>query len=221
MEKSKRIGNAELVAFLKSTTADTGFVDALKIQYRPYICPFNDLLSQLSDMGAVRVYDIGCGSGQFALLTAQFTSAAKIKGIEIEERLIHNARQIFARYDFRADVDFEKYSGDVLPDDIGNYDVVFLIDVLHHVPKDLQRFFIAQLYARMRNGARLIIKDIDAGSPLVYFNKLHDFLFASEIGNEWNASKLRSVCQELGFKVESLTKKRLYVYPHFTLTLQK
>ena len=28
------------------------------------------------------------------------------------------------------------------------------------------------------------IKDINKSSPLVYFNKLHDIIFAGEIGNE-------------------------------------
>jgi 2-polyprenyl-3-methyl-5-hydroxy-6-metoxy-1,4-benzoquinol methylase len=221
MEEKSKVTSADLVAFLKRTTVNAGIMDALKIHYRPFICPFDDLLNELRAEGPVRVFDVGCGSGQFALLVAQFSLAVRITGIEIDERLISNARQLFASHQYRAETSFRKYDGDQLPDDINEHDIVFLIDVLHHVPKRLQKIFLAQLYARMRPGAKLIIKDIDGNSPFVLFNKMHDLIFAREIGNEWPATNLAETCKTIGFTVDSLTRKRLYVYPHFTLALRK
>ena len=37
--------NKEIIKFLTSTTVNAGFVDKLKIKYRPIICPFNDLIN--------------------------------------------------------------------------------------------------------------------------------------------------------------------------------
>ncbi len=209
------------MAFLKQTTIDAGLTDRLKIQYRPLICPFDDLLSALCTYGPFSVFDVGCGSGQFALLIAQFTPATRISGIEIDDRLIDNARQLFARYDYKADISFRRYNGVDLPDEIAEHDVVTMVDVLHHIPPHLQESFLTQLYDKMRSGATLIIKDIDGASPFVWFNKLHDMIFAREIGNEWTAAKLKLTGQRIGFQIESLTTKRRYVYPHYTLVLRK
>ena len=221
MERNKTITTGDLVSFLKTTTVDSGFMDGLKVHYRPLICPFDDLINYVNKSGKTSVFDVGCGSGQFAMLLAEFTGINRISGIEIDERLVLNANQFLSRYKDRVQTVFIKYDGSHLPDSIADYDVVFLIDVLHHVPKTVQTEFLKQLYARMKAGAQLIIKDINGGSGFVLFNKLHDLIFAGEIGNEWSLNKLTTVCKEIGFQIESVTKKQLYVYPHYTVFLKK
>jgi 2-polyprenyl-3-methyl-5-hydroxy-6-metoxy-1,4-benzoquinol methylase len=221
MEENKRISTGDLVTFLKSTTVNSGFVDGLKVHYRPFICPFEDLVNYINTTGTKSVFDVGCGSGQFAMLLAQFTGVTRISGIEIDARLISNAKQLLSRYERRVQTSFSKYDGRELPDSIAEHDVVFLVDVLHHVPKSMQLAFLSQLYQRMRSGSKLIIKDIDAGSAFVVFNKLHDLIFAREVGNEWSSQKLTAACKEIGFKIEFLTKRQMYVYPHYTLLLTK
>jgi 2-polyprenyl-3-methyl-5-hydroxy-6-metoxy-1,4-benzoquinol methylase len=221
MEKNKTILTSDLVTFLKSTTVNSGFVDGLKVHYRPLICPFDDLVNYIRTKGTKRVFDVGCGSGQFAMLLAEFTHVSTISGIEIDSRLVANANQLLSRYKNRVLTAFNKYDGKLLPDSIADHDVVFLIDVLHHVPKPMQTDFLKQLYMRMKPGSELIIKDINAGSAFVYFNKLHDLIFAREIGNEWSVEKVTAVCKEIGFQIESVTKRQLYVYPHYTVLLKK
>jgi 2-polyprenyl-3-methyl-5-hydroxy-6-metoxy-1,4-benzoquinol methylase len=221
MEESKTISTSDLVKFLKSTTVDSGFVDGLKVHYRPLICPFDDLINYVKTTGTKSVFDVGCGSGQFAMLLAEFTNVLKISGIEIDSRLVSNANQLLSRYKNRVQTAFDKYDGMHLPESIADHDVVFLIDVLHHVPKLMQTDFLKQLYMRMSPGSELIIKDINGGSGFVFFNKLHDLVFAGEIGNEWSLDKLTAECKEVGFKIESVTKRQLYVYPHYTVLLKK
>ncbi len=72
--------------------ANAGFVDRLKIKYRPIICPFIDLIDFAKDKKSV--FDIGCGSGQFCALIAKYTGVEKIMGIEINERLVKNANEV-------------------------------------------------------------------------------------------------------------------------------
>ena len=221
MEERKPISTSDLVTFLKSTTVNSGFVDGLKVHYRPLICPFDDLVNYIKTSGTKRVFDVGCGSGQFAMLLAEFTDVLRISGIEIDARLVSNANQLLSRYKNRVLTAFDKYDGKHLPHSIADHDVVFLIDVLHHVPKLMQTDFLKQLHTRMRPGSKLVIKDINAGSPFVIFNKFHDLIFAREIGNEWSVDKLTAVCKEIGFEIESITKRQLYVYPHYTILLKK
>ncbi|MGZ8559562.1 MAG: class I SAM-dependent methyltransferase, partial [Chitinophagaceae bacterium] len=100
-------------------------------------------------------------------------------------------------------------------------DLIFLNDVLHHVPKNNQHDFLKNLVAIMKPGARLIIKDINKESLLVYCNKMHDLVFAGEIGNELKFEQTRSWLEALGLKVLEHTKKRMYVYPHYTIIAKK
>jgi SAM-dependent methyltransferase len=161
------------------------------------------------------------GSGQFALLLAEFSRVIKISGVEIDARLVSNAKRLLEPYKDKVEIEISQYNGHNLPDSIFDHDVVFLIDVLHHIPRKDQMKFLKDVYRKMKDGSYFVIKDIDGGSPLVLFNKIHDLLFAQEIGNELSLREVTKRVGEMGFKIEEIVKKRLYVYPHFTLILKK
>lgn len=213
------IKNAEIIKFLTSTTINAGFVDKLKIKYRPIICPFNDLLNYANTVESV--FDIGCGSGQFVALLAKYTSVKKIKGIEINERLVNNAQQVNQPFLKDKEIQFAVFDGKEIPNDISEYDLIYLIDVYHHIPKNIQEQFIKQLHAKMKKGARLMFKDIDAASPLVLCNKLHDLVFAKEIGNEISFVKAKNLLKETGFSIVEEYKKTVFVYPHYFVLAEK
>lgn len=210
----------EIASFFASKGVDAGFVDRFKIRYRPYICPFKNLLEFAS---AHRdLFDIGCGSGQFCLLAAHFCSLERIHGIEIDQRLVDNARVDLARMeDVRARVEFALFNGQDLPVSIGDFGLVTMIDVLHHVPRNGQRPFLKQVHARMRPGATLVLKDIDAASPFVVFNRLHDIVFSGSAGCEWSHARACDECENIGFRIRGSFTRRVGVYPHYFLRLVK
>jgi SAM-dependent methyltransferase len=70
--------------------------------------------------GAQKVLDLGCGDGRIARLLQQRRPELDIRGIEVHGR--KNAWPAAQRYD-----------GRTLPFDAGEFDVVLLVDVLHHV----------------------------------------------------------------------------------------
>lgn len=213
-----RPSNAMILDFLKKSYPGTGFIDSLKIKYRPLICPFADIIS-LAKPGD-KVGDVGCGSGQFLLLMSHFAQPSQVYGIEISEKLINNANQLFAKQPFRSFA-FSTYDGVHFPPGLREMDILYLIDVLHHVPKPNQENFIKDLAAIMKPGARLVLKDIDGGSGLVMFNKMHDMVFAGEIGNEISFKKAKEWLTAAGLKIISENKKRMYVYPHYTIVAEK
>ncbi len=213
------VEQSELVEFLKAQKISSGFLDQLKVNYRPLICPLDELINNIGS--ATSVFDIGCGSGQFALLIAAFSDVKRLGGIEIDQRLIDNARKLLAPYSHKVQTDFNAYDGSTLPESIGTYDLLFLVDVLHHIPRNAQVEFISKVYSLMKKGARFVIKDIDGSSPFVYCNKMHDMIFAREIGYEWSPERLKQVAADAGFKIVDSSKKRMYVYPHYTVTLEK
>lgn len=217
-DRIEKIPDKEFVQFLSSIGSSGTFVQKLKIKYRPYVCPFGELLDYSKNSKSV--YDIGCGSGQFCALVANYTKANKVKGIEIDESLVKNARKVNSIFKDK-DVSFAKFSGNRLPQDIGDYDFIYMIDVYHHIPIEIRIDFMRQLYSNMKKGARLMLKDIDASSLLVPFNKIHDYVFAKEFGHEISNKHAEEILRLLGFNIIENRKKRVLVYPHYFILAQK
>ena len=218
MTTRNNITNSDLLSYLKSLDFSSGMIDRLKVYYRPLVCPFTDLIGLVKT--GEKVGDIGCGSGQFCLLLAQFAHPSFVYGIEISDRLVSNANQLFSKY-AKVAYKFEQFDGSVFPDAIRDLDILFLNDVLHHVPKQAQYSFIQNLIAVMKPGARLVLKDINASSPFVLCNKMHDLVFAGEIGNEIPAAKAQKWLTDNGLVITEFSKKQMYVYPHYTVVAKK
>jgi len=213
------INQSDILKYLKTKSTNLGFIDKLKVVYRPLICPFDDLLNYIEKDDSV--FDIGCGSGQFCALVAKFSPADEIYGIEISETLVQNARIVNQEFNGKKSIQFKTFNGIEIPNLIQNFSKIYLIDVLHHVPKEKQLEFLKEIYSKMSVGSRLILKDIDASSLLVYCNKMHDLVFSKEIGNEMKATFTKKVVEEIGFKVLENYTKRMFVYPHYFLILEK
>lgn len=212
------LNNAAIIQFLTSKFKYAGFIDSLKIKYRSLICPFISLIETVKP--GEKVGDVGCGSGQFLLLLSEFAQPSHLYGIEISAKLIENAHNLFSSFP-KEKYAFEQYDGVNFPAALGEMDVLFLIDVLHHVPKKNQEAFLKDLAKIMKPGARLVLKDINASSPLVYCNKLHDAIFAGEIGNEMSIEKAKNLLMANGLNIIEQSKRTMYVYPHYTLIAQK
>jgi 2-polyprenyl-3-methyl-5-hydroxy-6-metoxy-1,4-benzoquinol methylase len=211
--------NSELVDFLGGTVPTASALQKLKIRYRPYICPFNELIAYIEY--AETVYDVGCGSGQFAAVVAEFTGARAVHGIEVDQNLVANARVMAARSPSSTKMSFAHFDGSALPADVGDYELVFMIDVYHHIPIPIRAAFMADLYAKMRPGARLVLKDIDRRSPLVVFNKVHDLVLAGELGHEISLDAAVQTVRSLGFTVLEHRTSRVLWYPHYFVVAQK
>jgi 2-polyprenyl-3-methyl-5-hydroxy-6-metoxy-1,4-benzoquinol methylase len=211
------LNNKQIIGFLKKTYKSAGFVDSLKIKYRSLICPFISLIKMVEP--GQRVGDVGCGSGQFLLLVSEFAKPSYLYGIEISKKLIDNAKSLFSSR--QQNSFFTEYDGTDFPVQLGEMDIIFLIDVLHHVPKKMQENFIKNLTNSMKPGATLVLKDINAASVLVFFNKLHDMIFAGEIGNEMSISKAAILLQANGLSIIKQEKRNMYVYPHYSIVAKK
>lgn len=212
------INNTQLKTFLLNSEAkDLKGLAKIKTVYRPYICPFDDILNYLPNN--LSLFDIGCGSGSFLSIINEFKSPQKLAGVEISNDLVENARSLFKNK--KTPTDIYKYDGTNIPDQLNEYDYVSMIDVFHHIPKRQQSSFMKQLFQKMKPNATLIFKDINQASIFVYFNKLHDLLLSSEIGNEISIKNATQLLKEAGFKIESAKSKQMIVYPHYTIIAKK
>jgi cyclopropane fatty-acyl-phospholipid synthase-like methyltransferase len=207
----------DLAALLRADLPASGVVDRLKIRFRPYICPFDLLLGHIED--GKSYCDVGCGSGALLRIVAEYKHPAALAGWEVSAGLVENARAVLEAA--ACPVQLDTYDGTNVPSSVGDYDYLFLIDVLHHIVPQRQFSFLAQLFERMHSGQRLLVKEINADSPLVYWNKLHDVLVSREVGHERGASTLQEWLEQIGFDVKLLFKRRVFLYPHFALMCQK
>jgi 2-polyprenyl-3-methyl-5-hydroxy-6-metoxy-1,4-benzoquinol methylase len=216
-----KITNSKLSSYLKSKIPqNASFIEKIKIGYRPYICPFGELLEYIPKNSSV--FDIGCGSGMFLSLVAEFKNPQSVGGIEISKDLIENSLQIFKNIKPSPRISLNVFNGYDIPNEIKNYNFIFLIDVLHHVPKNDQINFLRRIYEKMPCGSKLILKDINAENFILSkFNKIHDFLFSGSAGNELPMTEVKEKLQKIGFKILSITQKTTFVYPHYTIVCEK
>jgi 2-polyprenyl-3-methyl-5-hydroxy-6-metoxy-1,4-benzoquinol methylase len=153
-----------------------------KLQHwRPYICPFEKLVGHVSD--GSRVLDIGCGSG--LLLSLAAGTGAKFEGIgfdvsrqgiDLANRMTRKAAEIAPG----AKLSFQRLDVDA-PWPAGEFDIVFVVDVLHHVPSQSQKPFLMNAVSKVKQGGTLVYKDMCLRPWwMAQANRLQDLVVARE-----------------------------------------
>lgn len=145
---------------------------------RPYISPFDDLLDQIP--AGAHVLDVGCGAGLMLGLVAETCPNASGIGFDLNGHAIVAAQKMAANNGFADRIRFEhRLAGEAWP--AGQFDVVCLVDVLHHVPPAQQQTIVEQSYTHVCPGGVLIYKDM-AQRPLfsALWNRAHDLLLARQ-----------------------------------------
>jgi 2-polyprenyl-3-methyl-5-hydroxy-6-metoxy-1,4-benzoquinol methylase len=150
------------------------------LKYRPFICPLEELPACVPKGSSV--LDIGCGCGLFLLALAFAGKRISGVGIDRDRDAIRAARLAARVPGIRAGsrLSFEIAPGiEAWP--AGQFDVVSLIDVLHHVPASGQRQFVIAAASRVRPGGILIYKDM-CRRPVwrSWANRLHDLVLARQ-----------------------------------------
>lgn len=192
-------------------------LDQIKVKFRHLVLPQEALAHLASPHQSI--LDIGCGMGIF--LTTLTGQGKTLRGVEISDLMVQKAKNLLAQKRIQ-DIEIAYFNGD--PTTISNckdYDVIFLNDVLHHIPPKDQTDFLKKIYQKMRKGAQFVLKDIDASSPLVFFNKLHDLVLNKQYPHEQSMADCYQVCQRLGFQIDERISIRKLVYPHFILVMTK
>jgi 2-polyprenyl-3-methyl-5-hydroxy-6-metoxy-1,4-benzoquinol methylase len=129
-------------------------------QYRPYLCPVEVLLSLVPETGSV--LDIGCGCALLLGLALRSGKDIYATGVDISEPALHMAAAM--KEHGLAPGERERLTlhlsrrADDWP--AGSFDMVSLIDVMHHVRMDWREAILEAAIARVKPGGILLYKDM-------------------------------------------------------------
>lgn len=179
---------------------------------RPYICPFEDLIRWIPEEG--RLLDVGCGAGLFLGLGGQARPRVTGVGFDADAEAVA-AAQGMARAHFPDGRIAFRHSavGDPWPE--GPFDLVSMIDVLHHIPPPAQRGAILQAYGHVAPGGLFLYKDM-AERPFfrAWWNRFHDIVVARQWINYRGIAEVEGWLRAEGAKIVDRSVTALGLYGH-------
>lgn len=172
-----RCGALAASRMLWQTYGSSGWGNRALAALRPLIARFDQLFAFIPDDR--RVLDIGCGNGVVLCLLHRHRLLSEGVGIDINAAAIAAAQR--AAQARRLPIVFHRSTtfGDWPAEE---FDVVLMIDVLHHVPRALRRQMIEAALARVAAGGLFIYKDM-CRRPVLrrWWNQMHDLLLARQM----------------------------------------
>ncbi len=180
--------------------------------HRPRICPFEVLIAAVPE--GARVLDAGCGSGLFLGLLARAGRISHGFGFDASTEALTLANQMKARHPQGELLDFVHLDA-AQPWPQGDFDVVSVIDLMHHVPEDQQRTVIHEAARRVKPGGLLLYKDMAADPRwLAWASILHDLVFARQWISIRPYPAIKSWLEEAGLVERQHARITMYWYGH-------
>jgi 2-polyprenyl-3-methyl-5-hydroxy-6-metoxy-1,4-benzoquinol methylase len=161
-----------------------------------------------------RILDLGCGFGLFSLYFASRQDGRMLVGVDRNRERIEHARTSARRLGL---TNVEYVVGDAF--ECGGeheFDAIYVLDLVHHLPKTVVPDFLLRLRARLRRGGILLLKEVeDRPRWKMWFTLILDRLM---VGREeihyWSPSELIPLLEELGFQVVKHRMRDFIPYPH-------
>jgi 2-polyprenyl-3-methyl-5-hydroxy-6-metoxy-1,4-benzoquinol methylase len=157
--------------------AASGLPNRLLAAVRPFIARFDRVVTYIRpDM---RVLDIGCGNGQLLCLAHHYAPLRSGFGVDINPAAIDAANRMAAAatipLTFRQGASTSDWPADT-------FDLVTMVDVLHHIPHGARRSLVEAALARVAPGGLFLYKDMCA-RPAVrrLWNQVHDLMLAQQL----------------------------------------
>lgn len=164
------------------------------------------------------IMDVGCGYGLIDMYLAKTSKKRRVLASELNSKRVEIASAV------AADIENVKFVAEDLITNKPNepIDCILLVDLLHHVDYQSQQGLINSIKQILKEGGKLVIKDMDVKPKFKYYwNLVHDKIMTKGdplffIGCKELASSLESQ----GFFVSRYYLKHP-LYAHYLLVCEK
>ena len=161
-----------------------------------------------------RILDLGCGFGLFSLYFGLDAPGRQLTGVDLSPKRIDWARRCAERLGV---TNVSYTASNVLEwRENAQFDAIFMLDLIHHLPKAEVAGFLEKVTRQLAPGGILILKDV-SNRPRYksLFTLVLDRLM---VGNEpihyWDPHELSQLIEGLGFRVKRHTMNDFLPYPH-------
>lgn len=168
-----------------------------------------------------RVLDIGSGFGLFALYYASRSPARTVVGMDLSSRRVATARRAAAELGLsnaQFDVGDARTMGQLEP-----FDAVYVLDVLHHIPRDVVPQVIREVHAALPAGGVFVVKDLDTQPAWqrVFAHVLDVAMSPSSPPHYWSQDDMTVELTRAGFTVKRHVLIDYLPYPHVLFVATK
>ena len=173
---------------------------------RPWICPFDKFIFQIPKNQSI--FDVGCGNGAFLFLLATFREPKKLYGVDVSENDLSIVKNIFPNTKYNKVNNISDWPKE-------NFNVITVLDVLHHIKPEEQHEFINKILNKIKPGGILIIKDMST-KPwyCAIMNTIHDLIFSNQLIHYFPFNELIQIIKKNGFEIKEINSKILLWYSH-------
>lgn len=201
----------EMRELLRSIYRDASMPTRELVAWRHLICPYEPITQWVPP--AAHVLDFGCGTGALLALLSERRQIASGIGCDVSSGAIAAAKAAQARLshdalDFRRIADFKDIPA-------AAFEIVVMIDVLHHIPPARQQEAISAALRRVAPGGRLIYKDMTR-HPFWrrWANTTHDLLLSGQLVHYVAPDKVVRWALDAGMTLLHAEDYSRFVYGH-------
>ena len=147
------------------------------------------------------VLDVGCGTGDLTIAAKAVASpTGQVYGTDASPEMIDLARRKAARAGVDVTFQIDLIENITFPDN--QFDVVLSSLMMHHLPDDLKREGLAEIYRVLKPDGRLLIVDMESLSSGSVVQRLSDIMIQLHGGHKHmqnNVKKLIPLVEAAGF----------------------
>lgn len=165
--------------------------------------PIAVIVSAVTKLRGVRILDIGCGDGGLARQLA--AEGASVTGVDPNEQAIAKARTVVP------EARFEVATAEALPFVDRRFDLVVMLNALHHVPVALMDTALAEACRVLRDEGNLIILEPLASGN--FFEALRRVEDETEVRHAAQLALLRAVPRFASHLTHTYVRREAYDTP--------
>lgn len=188
------------------------------IEWRPYICPFDEILRFIPDNSSI--FDIGCGTGFLLYMAGVEKKSTLLEGVDTDERKLHFIESVLSSRLQKSKIVLHAATKiDNWPEK--KFDVVLMIDVMHHIQSSYQNDFLKAAINRVAENGILIYKDISTRKLYSgMLNRLHDLILNRQWVHYWEKCCVVDFLVRNGFSVLKEEEVNMWWYCHDLLVMK-